>query len=265
MPEPLFSRRYVCGICLSGPWLLRGRPQTVEPESDARQAGGGVSREAIFGRDEILAHILSREPASYLVVGGRQLGKTSLLQAIRRRLEDDPKVDVHFLALTGSDLTAALARSLGLSRDAGLDAVLGRLAESDRRTLFLIDEADVLVRRDHQRLGEGEGDVFGRLRSLSEEGRCHFILTGFWNLYEVAVLDYGSPLRNFGETLRLDALERQACVQLATEPMATLGLGYQQGAVWITWPRRPTSSAPEGTRRPGKLGRNKETSRCGCI
>ncbi len=194
--------------------------------------GGGVSREAIFfGRDEILAHVLNREPASYLVVGGRQLGKTSLLKAIQRRLENDSRVDVRFLALTGGDLTAALARSLGLSRDAGLDAVLGRLTEGLRRTLFLIDEADVLVSRQHRRLGEGDEDVFGRLRSLSEEGRFHFILTGFWSLYEAAVLDYGSPLRNFGETLRLEALEEEACVRLATEPMASMGLGYEAGAV----------------------------------
>ncbi len=128
-------------------------------------------------------------------------------------------------------LYAALARSLGLSRNAGLDAVLGRLTEGGRRTLFLIDEADILVRRQHRRLGEGEDDVFGRLRSLSEEGRCHFILTGFWSLYHAAVLDYGSPLRNFGEALRLEALEEEGCVRLATEPMASMGLGYEEGSV----------------------------------
>ncbi len=126
------------------------------------QTGGGVRRESIFfGRDEILAHVLGREPASYLVVGGRQLGKTSLLQAIARRLEGDPHVEVRFLALSGGDLGAALARSLDLPRGTGLDAVLKRLAEGRRRSLFLIDEADVLVRREHRRLGEGEED--GRL------------------------------------------------------------------------------------------------------
>jgi hypothetical protein len=44
------------------------------------QLGGGVNREAVFfGRQEIIAHIMNRDPANYLVVGGRQLGKSSLL------------------------------------------------------------------------------------------------------------------------------------------------------------------------------------------
>jgi len=50
------------------------------------QLGGGVNREAIFfGRQEIIAHIINRDPANYLVVGGRQLGKSSLLKALGRR------------------------------------------------------------------------------------------------------------------------------------------------------------------------------------
>jgi hypothetical protein len=36
------------------------------------------------------------------------------------------------------------------------------------------------------------------------------------------VLDYQSPLRNFGETLRVGALEADACRDLATRPMATM-------------------------------------------
>jgi hypothetical protein len=42
------------------------------------QVGGGVGRQAaFFGRDRELAHILARNPASYFLVGGRQIGKSS--------------------------------------------------------------------------------------------------------------------------------------------------------------------------------------------
>ncbi len=126
-------------------------------------------------------------------------------------------------------LSGGLARSLGLPRAAGLDAVLERLRASERRTLFLIDEADALV--GGRPPGEAEDDVFARLRSLSEEGRCHFVLAGFWRLYEAAVLDYRSPLLNFGEPLRVGALEQDACALLATVPMASMGLSWEAGAV----------------------------------
>ncbi len=205
------------------------------------QTGGGVNRDAVFfGRDDLLVDVLNREPANYLVVGGRQLGKSSLLKAIRRRLADDPRVDARYLVLSGGDLAGSLAHSLGLDRDVGLDAVLEHLGQSERRILFLIDEADALVREHRRALGGTEGgdrpgetgeDLFGRLRSLSEEGRCHFILAGFWDLYEAVALDYRSPLRNFGETLRIGALEEDACVALATVPMAGMGLGYEDGAL----------------------------------
>jgi len=51
-------------------------------------------------------------------------------------------------------------------------------------------------------------------------------LAGFWELYEAAVLDYHSPIVNFGETLTIGALEEEACRQLATKPMAMLGIRY---------------------------------------
>jgi hypothetical protein len=64
------------------------------------------------------------------------------------------------------------------------------------------------------------------LRALSEEGRCWFMLAGFWDLYATAVLDYQSPLRNFGEVLAIGGLERAACRELATEPLRRLRLGF---------------------------------------
>ncbi len=181
------------------------------------QTGGGVQKESgFFGRDELITHILSRESANYLVVGGRQVGKSSLLKAIERRALDEPRLDALSVVLSGGDLTRSLARVLGLPRDARLEHVLAKLRKKDGRTLLLIDEADLFVR------SPGSEEVLAQMRSLSEEGRCHFLLAGYWHLYDDAVLDYHSPLRNFGETLRIGALEKEACRQLATQPMASM-------------------------------------------
>lgn len=66
---------------------------------------------------------------------------------------------------------------------------------------------------------------------MSEEGHCNFILAGFWELYAHAVLDYQSPLKNFAEIIQIGALEKEACVQLASEPMKTMGLDYEAPAL----------------------------------
>ena len=66
---------------------------------------------------------------------------------------------------------------------------------------------------------------------VSEEGHCNFILAGFWELYEQAVMDYRSPLKNFAESIPLGALEADACRALAIKPMQTMRLEYAEAAL----------------------------------
>ena len=61
---------------------------------------------------------------------------------------------------------------------------------------------------------------------MSEAGQAQFLLAGFWSLYQHVTLDYQSPLRNFGAVLTVAALEREACLALATRPMARVGIGW---------------------------------------
>ncbi len=189
------------------------------------QLGGAVRKEsAFFGREQILAHVLNREPANYLVTGGRQIGKSSLLRAIDRHYRDRPQVHSLYLVLHDHDLMSDLARAVGLPRETAADDVVTRLtAADDRRHLVLIDEADLFIAYERRR----EYQTLRLLRSLSESGRCHFILAGFWDLYDAVTFDYQSPLKNFGETLTIGALEVDACRQLAERPMASMGLCYQ--------------------------------------
>jgi hypothetical protein len=95
-------------------------------------------------------------------------------------------------------------------------------AQPGKRRLFLIDEADRFVEAD---ACQGY-TMLHRFRSLSEAGRCYFILAGFWGLYRTVTLDYQSPIRNFGATLTIGALEPEACRELATRPMQLLNIGY---------------------------------------
>lgn len=221
-------------------WLLKSPAAPVLVARLARQlqvtrispyqTRGGVTRPAaFFGRDALLARVLNREPGNYLLVGGRQLGKTSLMKAIERRFDGHPRVHCRYLSLRDHRLGARLAAELGLPADTELDALIDALAAraGGRRLLLLVDETDLFM-RDEARSGYLQ---LSALRALSESGRCHFMLAGFWDLYEATMYDYASPIRNFGEVIHLSGLEREACIALATEPMARLGIHFNDGAL----------------------------------
>ncbi|WP_107328940.1 AAA family ATPase [Metapseudomonas otitidis] len=189
------------------------------------QTRGGVVRPgSFFGRAQMLARVLNREPANYLVVGGRQLGKSSLLKAVQRRLQDHPHLACHYVSLRDHRLAPRLALQFGLPAETALEQVVEHLAAQcvGKRLFLLIDEADLFFRDEAQ---HGYGQL-STLRALSEEGRCWFMLAGFWDLYATAVLDYQSPLRNFGEVLTVGALEVEACRELARVPLELLRLGF---------------------------------------
>jgi hypothetical protein len=194
------------------------------------QTKGGVERAvAFFGREQLLAHVAGRDPANYFLVGARQSGKSSLLKAILRSYQGHPQVECHHLALAGAEIWPRIASVLGQPEDASPTVLLSHLRTLERghRRLFLIDEADAFVADQLVRGGE----TLGQFRSLSEEGRCFFVLTGFWRLYEAVAFDYQSPIKNFGETLEIGPLEESDCRQLATQPMASMNLRYESEAL----------------------------------
>lgn len=196
------------------------------------QIGGGVNKEALFfGRRELISQIVNRDPANYLLVGGRQMGKSTLLKALERRYAANPQVQCHYHTLSNEVMVPRLARALQLPDTDNAETFAAALEQCIRDTgqrfIFLIDEADRFIEHE-QAQGYPILNVF---RRLSEQGNCSFILAGFWQLYQHAVLDYQSPLRNFGEVLEVGALERDACIQLATLPMQTMNLRYADRAI----------------------------------
>lgn len=191
------------------------------------QTRGGVVRSgAFFGRYQLLGRVLNREPSNYLVVGGRQLGKSSLLKAVQRRLQGHPQVLCHYVSLRDHQLAPRLALQFGLEASCDLEQVIGHVQQQHRgkQVFLLIDEADQFF-QDQAKTGYAQ---LMALRALSEEGQCWFMLAGFWDLYCAAVLDYQSPLRNFGEVLTVGALELGACRELVQLPMAKLRISFAE-------------------------------------
>jgi hypothetical protein len=99
---------------------------------------------------------------------------------------------------------------------------LGKRGEHKYRPM-LIDEADAFIRAEAER----DYPTLHQFRNLSEEGRCFFIFAGFWNLYHAASGDYQPPIKNFGETLTIGALEEDAWHDPITQPMTALNIRYE--------------------------------------
>jgi hypothetical protein len=174
------------------------------------QTRGGVTKDsAFFGREKILAQIFNRELMNYLVIGGRQVGKTSLLKQIERHYKNHPNIECIYLSVGRDDKQARSIKKYLVD------------LPTERQRLLLIDEADIFIRQEIA----ADYETLSHFRNLTEEGRCYFIIAGFWDLYE-AVLDYHSPVKNFGESIIVGTLELEACQKLATEPMQMLDIHY---------------------------------------
>jgi len=192
--------------------------------------GGGVDKDNIFfGREQILAHILQRKPANYLVVGGRQLGKSSLLKAIDRKLKNDSTRQSRYIDLGEKPMIPTICSHLDLPLDSPVEHLFGHIKQlsASRHLFLLIDETDQFIRQEI----ETGYSTLRHFRTLSEEGVCHFILAGYWDLFHTVTFDFHSPIRNFGETIRIEDLEEDACIRLATDPMSFLNTRYESDKV----------------------------------
>ncbi len=199
-------------------------PKDISPY----QINGDIKSEKnFFGRIDILKDIIANSDRNYIIVGSRQLGKSSLLRALERRYSKSSGFECYYITLDESgDLLNPLGECLGL--DGGdIEQIKKQIKSSREKIVFLIDEADMFVKNER----ENGYLITSAFRKLSQEGDAIFILAGFWTLYEYAILDYQSPLKNFGKIITLGGLEHQACRELMIEPMKSIDIGYESDEV----------------------------------
>ena len=194
---------------------------TLKDISPYKIAGGVEKESSFYGRVEILSHIVNRNLTNYLIVGARQLGKSSLLEAIKRRYSKSLKIKVYLITMQNDDIMSELALCLGIKNN--LELIIKQIYKSPQKIVFLIDEVDEFISKDIKE-GYKTTTLF---RKLSQENRAYFIMAGFWELYEAVFGDYFSPLKNFGEVIRVEALEYEACRDLMIKPMEKIGVSYE--------------------------------------
>lgn len=209
---------------------------------------GNIPREMFFGRDEEIEKIMSRQSDGCLVYGGRQLGKSALLQHVRK-LYDDQKGGIRAIYLKidvigahgtptariwdeidNALVSEGVSDKRQLKADAVISTVRGWLgADPARRILILLDETDAFFAAE-SRAGFPN---LGRLKDLMEETERRFkvVFAGLHNVRRMAQAP-NSPLVHLGNPicigpLNTTASSRAAARRLVTAPMRAAGFDYE--------------------------------------
>lgn len=206
----------------------------VQPYSNASSKS---SPEMFFGRADELAALWD-QGGSCLVYGGRQLGKTALLQQVKVRHDRPPHQVVPYMTLQGDrDLwgkTGSLLKEAGIPCDRatkdGVRAAIRAWLEKDigRRILILIDEADTFLAAE---IEENYPTLIAVRDLMQETGRrCKFVFAGLHDVQRVARTP-NSPLHHLGMPLGIGPLfgkDLADARSMVVIPMAAAGIVFAE-------------------------------------
>ncbi len=240
----MFSRTFAYDIAIINHEDILALVSAREPERALRRlilaqvslsavspykAQGPTPTHLFFGREHEMREIVENaKTTSYALIGGRRIGKTSILK--RLELESLPvagfRALYHDCSYTGTEGELIQAVVTGNRRwfPAGTSAsafpsfasAIQSLA-GEQPLVILLDEADKLIATDR---ATGY-PVFNSLRALSNTGLCTFILSGERALHAELTNPY-SPLYNFAGEMLIGRLDFMAVQELVIRPMKQL-------------------------------------------
>ncbi|RMD91291.1 MAG: hypothetical protein D6811_09290 [Alphaproteobacteria bacterium] len=208
---------------------------------------GRIPPEVFVGRREEIDRIVARQDGASLIYGGRQLGKSALLNHVRHERHRPEQgqlalyLDIKSLggpAVKTDTIWPELAHQLrafpGLEtipdEPNGCVRAIEEWLEEDRARscLAMFDEADNFLRAEH----EASYPNLLKLKGLMESTGRRFkaVFAGLHNVRRMAKAP-NSPLPHLGERIcigpmNLSPENRSALRRLATEPFRTAGLDY---------------------------------------
>lgn len=164
-----------------------------------KSEGSVNSEQNIFvGREKIIKEIIS-SPKDFAIYGGRQIGKTSLLNEIKRQLEEQKNFLTVVSSFQGFSNSISVAKSIILHLDilmpndrrseiADLDDFKLRLKEmflrnQEQRVAILLDEVDEMIIKEKDLPNHRLIEIF---RDISHETdhKWIFIFAGFKEMYK---------------------------------------------------------------------------------
>ena len=213
---------------------------------------GPVPQRMFFGREQevktVAQNIAERD---YAIIGGRRIGKSSILLRLDHLFNNDPRFCAIYLncedKLDRHDFVEALSNEFPTGGDGPGVVGLRKLAtaiardKAPKRLIFLLDEVDELLAHDAG--VQSRSSLFKTFRSLAHEGVCRFVFSGSRTLY-FHLRDSRSPFFNFCEALSLRPLDEKSITEIVTKPMRQLGIEMPDGERFVQRLIELTSSHP---------------------
>ncbi len=190
---------------------------------------GPVPPQMFFGRDKEIRTLVDHAgKRNFAVVGNRKIGKTSLLNQIEARLEQQGNVRLIRMdcqsVREATDFYSAFQKAFGLNDEVTVPAALIATLREQRKQaalplVLMLDEVDALLGTEKT---QGE-PLLAAMRELANENTCSFIFCGS----KILVKQLRAPestLFNFPEALALAYLSRAEMDEVITRPLETLGI-----------------------------------------
>ncbi|MBI5652215.1 MAG: AAA family ATPase [Chloroflexi bacterium] len=198
---------------------------------------GPVPENMFFGRESELKTIVRTvRDTNFAIVGGRKIGKTSVLARVHQHLKDSPEYEPFYLDCqavhTHADFFSAVDTMWRLAlpthtpegfRAAGIDLCT---RHGSRIVVLLFDEIDDLLRYD---IEHGER-LFQILRALAQESRMRFVFCGE-KVLNAALHDPRLVFFNFCNLIPLSYLSRAEAQRVVTDPMQEMGVALEGDTV----------------------------------
>ena len=208
---------------------------------------GATPPQMFFGREEEEATLLATLHAnSAALIGGRRIGKTSLLHHAVASMKDAGWNPFYadcqavgdwadFREHVGPRWSVNLPTEFHASH---LNLLIDQLSvRSTGKLVMVLDEVDNLLKWDQYEDEGRVGEAFFRAcRALSQEGRAQFVFSGE-RLIATKLWDPSSPHWNFCRPLPIRQLTNRASSSLLTVPLEFLGVGLVPlpDAIAVAW------------------------------
>jgi hypothetical protein len=188
-----------------------------------------VSDWRFFGREKELDELVKSND-NIVIVGGRRIGKTSLMMEAQRRIQQRGE-SAYFISVmelrTKDQVTREIMQKVS-ARDAAaaykknqilhenlLSAVLQRLANSRTRTTLLLDE----IGNVFDDTSKEDWNYFGAFGKFASSGSLRIVLSCFSEEFHDQVIKFAGPFINFARTLRLRVFPEHEARQLVISPL----------------------------------------------
>jgi len=139
-------------------------------------------------RQPILKTLLANPTQNYALIGGRQLGKTSILKFLLNFYQTK-SIDCQYLIV----------------RDQSLLILLKSILKNKNKQLILLDEADEFIAHDRAK----GYPILQQMQRLSISGKVAFIFAGHYEL--LTEWHSASPYRDFARPVLIEALDVDSC------------------------------------------------------